>query len=212
MNIELCQNAELEVPGFNPDPGKIFFFQIKIMILKLFLRKTVWLTRERKVPIKECYSFRKLTGNPELPRYLFIQEKEWVWECHHSDMYEGGLKSFQPSLRETWDKWPLDRELNRSWCHRHTTSMIKLFWSQPIAPWASGVAYGQGEKFSVWPTTDVKLGTSSHWVRTWTGAGVTPTLLWSFLDRSPCIHGLSGSTLVCCGRCPWSHRLQPKKL
>ena len=48
--------------------------------------------------------------------------------------YEGGLKLFRLSLRETRDKRPLDRESNRSWCHRHTTGMIKLFWSQPMAP------------------------------------------------------------------------------
>ena len=62
----------------------------------------------------------------------------------------GDLKSFRPSLRETRDKRPLGRELDRSWCHRHTTSMIKLFWSQPIAPWTSWATYGQGEKFSAY--------------------------------------------------------------
>ena len=54
--------------------------------------------------------------------------------------YEGGLKSSRPSLRETRDKRPLDKESNNSWCHRHTTSMIKLFWSQPMAPWVSAAA------------------------------------------------------------------------
>ena len=38
---------------------------------------------------------------------------------------EGGLKSFRPSLCETRDKRPLDRESDISWCHHHTTSMIK---------------------------------------------------------------------------------------
>ena len=42
-------------------------------------------------------------------------------------IYEGGLKGFRPSLRETGDKRPLVRESNRSWCRRHTKSMIKLF-------------------------------------------------------------------------------------
>ena len=50
--------------------------------------------------------------------------------------------------RETRDKRPLGKDPDRSWCHRHTTSMIKLFWSQPKGQWASGAAYGQGEKFS----------------------------------------------------------------
>ena len=36
--------------------------------------------------------------------------------------YEEKVKISQPSLRETQDKRPLDR----SWCHRHTTSMINL--------------------------------------------------------------------------------------
>ena len=49
------------------------------------------------------------------------------------------------SLHETRDKQPLGRELDSSLCHCHTMSMIKLFWSQPMAPWA---LYGQGEKFS----------------------------------------------------------------
>ena len=53
-------------------------------------------------------------------------------------IYEGGLKSFRTSLRETRNTQPSDRESNRSWCHRQTTSMIKLFWSQPMSPWASG--------------------------------------------------------------------------
>jgi hypothetical protein len=39
----------------------------------------------------------------------------------------GWSESSRPSLHETQDKWPLDRESDRSWCHRHTTSMIKLF-------------------------------------------------------------------------------------
>ena len=49
--------------------------------------------------------------------------------------YEGGLKSSRPSLPETRDKRPLGRESDRSWCHRHTTSMMKLFGS---SPWLHG--------------------------------------------------------------------------
>ena len=40
--------------------------------------------------------------------------------------YEGRVKSFWPSLHETRDKRPLDRDPDRSWCHHHT-SMIKAF-------------------------------------------------------------------------------------
>ena len=36
------------------------------------------------------------------------------------------MKSSRPSLRETRDKRPLGRDPDRSWCHRHTMSMIKL--------------------------------------------------------------------------------------
>ena len=57
-------------------------------------------------------------------------------------IYKGGLKSSRPSLHETRDKWPLGRESDRSWFHRHTTSMIKLLWLQPMAPRASAAAYG----------------------------------------------------------------------
>ena len=62
--------------------------------------------------------------------------------------YEGDLKSSQPSLRETWDKWPLGRELDRSWCHFHTMSMIKLSWLQPMVPLTTHSIRGQGEMFS----------------------------------------------------------------
>ena len=50
------------------------------------------------------------------------------------------VESSRPNLRETRDKRPLSRDPDRSWCHRHTTSMIKLYWSQPMAPWASAAA------------------------------------------------------------------------
>ena len=58
------------------------------------------------------------------------------------------MKSSPPSLCEIWDKQLLSREPDRSWCHCHTTSIIKFFWSQPIAPWALTAAYGQCKKFS----------------------------------------------------------------
>ena len=61
--------------------------------------------------------------------------------------YKCKVKSSRPSLYETQDKRSLGRDSDRSLCHRHTTSMIKLFWSQPMTPWASRAVYGQGEKF-----------------------------------------------------------------
>ena len=42
-------------------------------------------------------------------------------------IYEDKVKSSRPSLREIRDKRPLCRDPDRSWCHRHTKSMIKLF-------------------------------------------------------------------------------------
>ena len=40
--------------------------------------------------------------------------------------------------RETWDKRLLGRDLDRSWCHLHTS--LKHFWSKPMAPWTSATA------------------------------------------------------------------------
>ena len=53
----------------------------------------------------------------------------------HNLAKEITIKKTKKNLRETRDERPLDRESDRSWCHRHTTSMIKLFWSQPMATW-----------------------------------------------------------------------------
>ena len=79
-----------------------------------------------------------------------------------------------PSPCETQDKRPLGRESDRSLCHHHIMSTIMFFWSQPMTP---GAPYRQGEKFLAWPTTDVKLETSSRWVGTRTGGGVIATLM-----------------------------------
>ena len=48
--------------------------------------------------------------------------------------YEGKVKSSQSSLCETQDKWLLGRDPDKGWCHRHTSILIELFWSLPIAP------------------------------------------------------------------------------
>ena len=50
--------------------------------------------------------------------------------------YEDKVRSSRPSLRKTRDKRPLSRDPDMSWCHCHTTSLIKLFWSQPMDPWS----------------------------------------------------------------------------
>jgi hypothetical protein len=45
-----------------------------------------------------------------------------------------------------------------------------------MAPWTPVAVYKQGEKFSVSPITDMKLGTRVRKVGTRTEAGVTATL------------------------------------
>ena len=47
--------------------------------------------------------------------------------------------------RDTWGKWPLARNLDRSWWHRHTS--LKFFWPQPIAPWTTDLPIHFGYKF-----------------------------------------------------------------
>ena len=41
--------------------------------------------------------------------------------------------------RDTQGKWPLARNPDRSWWHRHTS--LKLFWPQPMASWTTGLSY-----------------------------------------------------------------------
>ena len=41
--------------------------------------------------------------------------------------------------RETRSKWPLARNPDRSWRHRHAS--LKCFWPQPMTPWTTGIAY-----------------------------------------------------------------------
>ena len=56
--------------------------------------------------------------------------------------HEGKVKSSQSSLCEIRGKQPLCRDPDRGWCHHHHTSiLLKLFWSQPMAPWTSVSAY-----------------------------------------------------------------------
>ena len=65
--------------------------------------------------------------------------KHSIWFSHGShrhnydleqpaaSIYEGKVKSSRPILCETRDERPLGRDPDRSWCHRHTKSMINLF-------------------------------------------------------------------------------------
>ena len=69
------------------------------------------------------------------------------------DTHEGKVKSSRPSLHAIRDKRPLDRDPDRSWCHYHTTSTIKLFlvavhghqWQHTDKVKSSSLAYNQHE-------------------------------------------------------------------
>ena len=127
----------------------------------------------------------------------------------HIMQYEGKVKSFRPNLRETRDNLPLGREPERRCCNRHTTNMIKLFLSQTIAISGSirarwkvlGLAYNRRGTRDKQP-----LGRDPD--RSWCHR---PTNVKHF-GRSPRIHVLSGNTLVCYRRGPWSHGLRPKNI
>ena len=97
-----------------------------------------------------CICHFIVTKNTTITQFIHNLYKSIIYQTEWSCvLYKGGLKSFRPSLHETRDKRPLGRKSERSWCHRHTNkSMIKLFWPQPMAPWALTAAYQQGEKFS----------------------------------------------------------------
>ena len=140
--------------------------------------------------------------------YFFKQYNKTSQEL--TKFVRGQSKSSWPSLHETWDKQPLGRDPDRSWCHRHTTNMIKIFGHNPWLHGHMTAAYGQGEKFLAQPTIDVKLRTSGNWIGTQTRAGIPTTLNKTFLVAAHGSMDVSSSTLVCCHRCPWSHGLQPK--
>ena len=55
--------------------------------------------------------------------------------------YEDKAKSSSLAYnrRETRDKQPLGRDLDESWGHLHTS--VKLYQSQPMAPWTLATAY-----------------------------------------------------------------------
>ena len=71
-----------------------------------------------------------------------------IWETSHSfvvnncltfvGIYVARWKVLDQAYNryETQDKRPLGRDPERSWCHCHTN--VKLFWSQPVAPWSTG--------------------------------------------------------------------------
>ena len=66
--------------------------------------------------------------------------RNWIDSTQNGN-YESKMKSFSLAYNEheTRDKRPLGRFLDRSWCQLYTS--IKLFWSQPMAPWTSVASY-----------------------------------------------------------------------
>ena len=126
--------------------------------------------------------------------------------------YESGLKSFRPSLRETRDKRPLDRESNRSWCYLHTTCMIKLFWSRPMAPWTSAAAYECAATQSMYPWAAIKKasqecgGDTSYCPDLYTTAACSEFHIGYRLGREL----FTLPSYVACF--PWSHVVRPRKL
>ena len=52
--------------------------------------------------------------------------------------------------RDTRGKWPLFRNPDRSWWHRHTS--LKLFWPQPMAPWTTGQKLFWPQLLTPWTT------------------------------------------------------------
>ena len=68
------------------------------------------------------------------------------------------------SRREARDRRLLSRDPDRSWCHSHTMSMIKLFWSQPMAPWTSAAAYecAAAQSMEPWAATKEPLSYSQR--------------------------------------------------
>ena len=111
--------------------------------------------------------------------------------------------------REIRDKRPLGRNTDRSCCQRHTTSIIKLFGRRP---WLHGHRRQHTDKVKVLGPvynrreTQDKRPLDRDPDRSWCHRHISVNLYWSQPHRSM---DVSGSTLVCCHRCPWSHGQWP---
>ena len=70
-----------------------------------------------------------------LPLFSSPHHSQTFPPLQQNPMYVGKAKSSWPSLQPmwNWDKRLLDRGLDKSWCHRH--SSVEIFWSQPMNPW-----------------------------------------------------------------------------
>jgi hypothetical protein len=100
---------------------------------------------------------------------IYMPLTSWLWSAHthtHTHIYilsELFLRkpvhslrdhfiitliiSDRPEWRDTRGKWPLARNPERSWWHRHTS--LKLFWLQPMALWRACITEYKINKKSV---------------------------------------------------------------
>ena len=62
-----------------------------------------------------------------------VNELEFTITCVLHRRVISKFSDLAYNRREIWDKRPLARDPDRSWCHLHTS--VKLFWLLPMAPW-----------------------------------------------------------------------------
>ena len=115
--------------------------------------------------------------------------------------YESGMKSFRTSLLLTSSCW-IGTRIGA--CHFHTS--LKLFWSQPMAPWTSAAAYecAAAQSMDSWAVIKKALQECGGDTRSCPGPYPLPEF------HIGCRLGRELFSLpVCCPRCPWSHGLRP---
>ena len=92
--------------------------------------------RREGIPF-EAMTGRTASSSDELLAEVFLSCKANARSVH-SPPYRliiTLINSEQCGICDTWGKWPLARNLDRSWWHRHTS--LKIFWPQPLAPWTT---------------------------------------------------------------------------
>ena len=129
-----------------------------------------------------------------------------------TEIYEGKVKSSSLAYNwcETWDKHVLGRDPDRIWGHLHIS--VKLFWSQPMAPWTSAATNkcAAPQSMDPWAATKKAL----HYC----GGDASSCLCPYPMTTCPEFHvscRLSWELFilpVCCHQCPWDHGLWPKQL
>ena len=66
--------------------------------------------------------------------------------------------------RNTREKWPMARNPDGSWWHRHTN--LKLFWQQLMSPWTQGMMNEDWTDHKLWKKRIVNLGRGYLWIET----------------------------------------------